>query len=260
MKWINTVVLGVLAGSMLSAAAQEAPERGRPMGGPPQDRPVVRPMVELRQKLEQMRQKLRALEAAQQMDDAAVLKKEIAELERQARPQARPQVQVQPRQDPEERIRMLKQEIKELRKKGSGGKRGEFGSARRNRDRQQPGMQQPGMQQPGNPEERERRLHHLRIAIDNLRAAGMNPAADRLQQMIGNMRQGGQSPMGQPADSGLRRGPGPGAGPGQGMNPMWGMVKERMEQLQAQIQELQQNLKALRQRLDQPQRDGGVKY
>lgn len=255
MKWINIVALGVLAGSLVSAAAQEAPERGRPMGGPPQDRPVVRPLVELRQKLEQMRQKLRALEAAQQMDDAAVLRKEIAELERQARPQARPQVQVQPRQDPEERIRVLKQEIKELRKKGHGGKRGEFSSARRNQDRQQPGMQQPG-----NPDERERRLQHLRVAIDNLRAAGMNPAADRLQQMIGNMRQGGQPPMGQPAVPGLRRGPGPGAGPGQGMNPMWGMVKERMEQLQAQIQELQQNLKALRQRLDQPQRDGGAKY
>ncbi len=251
MKWINIVVLGMLAGSLVSATAQEAPERSRPMAGPPQDRPVVRPMVELRQKLELMRQKLRALEAAQQMDDAAVLRKEIADLERQARPPGRPQVQVQPRQDPEERIRVLKQEIKELRKKGHGGKRGGFGSARRN-----PDMQPPGMQPPGNPDERERRLQHLRVAIDNLRAVGMNPAADRLQQMIGNMRQGGQPPMGQPAGPGLRRGPGPGAGPGPGMNPM-GMVKERMEQLQAQIQELQQNLKALRQRLDQ--RDGSAK-
>ena len=47
---------------------------------------------------------------------------------------------------------------------------------------------QPGPEQPRQPgEEMERRLHHLRVAIENLRAAGLHEAAEHLQREAENL-------------------------------------------------------------------------
>ena len=47
---------------------------------------------------------------------------------------------------------------------------------------------QPGPEQPRQPgEEMERRLNHLRVAIENLRAAGLHDAAEHLQREAENL-------------------------------------------------------------------------
>lgn len=85
---------------------------------------------------------------------------------------------------------------------------------------------------PGEVGDMQRRLHHLELAIDNLHAAGMHEAAERLAQEAGRLRQ--HMAGGPPPERGR---PGPG--------------EAEFQRLRAEIQELRQAVRELRARVDE---------
>jgi hypothetical protein len=136
---------------------------------------------------------------------------------------------------------------------------------------------------PAKAEAQEQRLHHLRVAIENLRAAGLMEPAERLQEQVEQWQrrpemgkkpgqpqppiaggQGGFGPQrpfgrfgGGHGFGGGRGGLGPqspfgGGGPG-GFGPSAGppmRFRAELSELQGQIQQLRQELQELHQRLD----------
>ena len=139
------------------------------------------------------------------------LKEKVADLERAGKREQAEQVQ---------------QEIQEV-KQGLAG---------------QPGMHAIGP--PGPPAEIERRMQHVRVAVENLHAAGLHDQAERVvreaEQAIvrGARREGGERPRGEP-----------GAGP-EGVPPA-------IRELAAQVQEIHRQVQELREQLQRSRGEGG---
>lgn len=117
----------------------------------------------------------------------------------------------------------LKQRLQELDRRLAESNRGEFG------------------ERPVPPEGRDlpslhRRLHHVRVAIDNLHAAGMHDLADRLMEPAEKLEQ--QIRQAQHDTP-------PGAGRGEG----------ELDSLRAEVRELRQMMHQLKEQLDQPRRE-----
>jgi len=158
------------------------------------------------------------------------LKEKVAELERAGN---------------REQAERLQQEIREI-KQGLAG---------------QPGMHAVGP--PGPREEIERRMQHVRVAVENLHAAGLHDQAERVareaEQAIlrGARREGGEQPRGEPGMAPkpdqrpphLPGPPQPFAGP-EGVPPA-------IRELAAQVQDLRRQVQELREELQRSRGEGG---
>jgi hypothetical protein len=197
--------------SLVSMMAQDAP--------PSEERAPVRPRVEAQrqsqEKISQLQEKLQDLVAAGRMDDAAKVKAEIAELNRPRLERGR--ISAPDRIQNEDRL-----------------------DRRAPARRPRPKVESPRVVQgedPGEVELRpEQRLRHLRIAIEHLHAAGLHPAAERLERIADRMRP-------QPGNAG-------GAGPRPGAE-----VERTLKDLQNQVQELRQGMRLMKERLEDVARE-----
>lgn len=208
-------------------------------------RAVVR---EQRQAAEREADELRAhledLVAAGQLEEAAQVKKRLAELERRReRPRegfARPEPE---RPLPRERI---ERQIAELREQGRAEEAERLEREMRER------MGPEGRPEPREMEDRHPRLEHLNAAIENLRLAGLPRIADRLDQLANRFRQGleRQGPperMRREERLRVRREPGQ---PDQAMEE----IHRNLDQLRAEMQELHQALRKMQARLEERER------
>lgn len=151
---------------------------------------------DLREKADDLESKARDLKAAGERDRAQEAMQQADELRRKAR-------------------NMMAQ-----REPGPG--EGQPGMAKRMRRGPGPG--------PGGSPGPEQRLQHLQVAIENLHAAGMHEAANRLARLAELMREsmGAQRPMGR----------------------MPAMREGEIERLRAEIQELRENMKEMRDQME----------
>jgi len=232
-------MLAVLCLSMAGTVCAADTERS---GDPRRPERDAAPRAESAQSLDRLRAELRELTAANKLDEAEQVKKRIAELER-ARPAPLPRRELA---DMEERARLMDEEIKELRRLGEDREaerlerernsiRERIQMAREQGDLPRPPMLREGGRMDA-PIESERRMQHLRVAIENLRAAGLPDEAARLERVARQMQMG---PMdGQPGMPGEMRPGGQGA-PNQ----------ERMDRMEADIRELRQMVRELQRQL-----------
>jgi hypothetical protein len=137
------------------------------------------PIVELKRHLQE-------LVEASRMEEAAQVKKKLAELQKE---RARPS----PEADMEQRRARLQKEIARLRRQGHHEEaehleREPFGQPERARDRErQIHREHAGTEARGDMPELHRRLHHLQVAIENLRMAGYPEPAERLEREAQNL-------------------------------------------------------------------------
>jgi hypothetical protein len=105
--------------------------------------------------------------------------------------------------------------------------------------------QRPGDRPPGAPEgaERERRLQHLRVAIDNLHAAGLHEPAEALARQAEALVRGGEMPR-EPRPEG---GPRP-EGPAPHLERAVQDLNRQMDEMRRQMEEIRQVLKTLSER------------
>ena len=82
------------------------------------------------------------------------------------------------------------------------------------------------------PEEMERRMHHLHVAIENLHAAGLHDVAERLEQELARARERQQT-MAPPRE----------------MPPVVARVGEELRRMQAELEELRGQIRALREHI-----------
>ncbi len=205
---------------------------------------------EQQEKLDRLHEKLNALLAAGRKDDAAALKKEFAELQRGKDRGPGPDQLAEAR----ERLKLIRQEIEELRGHGRNADadrleerarqmKEKIAGAEGHRDLGPGGPKplrpehprSPGQPGSGPSQEIERRLQHLKVAIENLHAAGLHEHAERLTQDAERMHQKLVEQQ-----RGMVRGP--------------EFPKEPFQALQGEIQELRQSLQELRQQLEELRR------
>lgn len=214
-----------------------------------------------RPKIDQLRAKVSDLAAAGRLDEASKLKQQIAGLERPKKDQPRGDE----RAELEKRLQQAKAEIAELHKLGRHeeaerlqqkahamlGKMNPDAPRRpaemRDREMRKPEVRvehrefarmtepRPPREVPPvrpGPEGEERRLQHLRVAIENLHAAGLHEPANRLAQDLERSQ----------ASVRERREPGPRGPEGSG---------DANRALQRQVDELRQAVRQLNERLEQ---------
>ncbi len=172
---------------------REAAERP----GPPALEGEARPREELREAAEAIRRELREIGEGQPHRREALVRK-LEEIERRMAAVEWPERPRPPM--PLERVRQrigeLEEQIARAERAGDerllGKLRGEVGRLREMLARMEAGRDVPAAEGPRElpREERERRLHHLRIAIENLRAAGLEDVARRLEEGVPRFREG----------------------------------------------------------------------
>ncbi len=207
---------------------------------------------DLREKAAALEQKARDLKADGHGEEALQVMAEMRELQAradkldQAAPGNREQGMAE-RAAMKEKLAKLQAEAQELRAAGKLDRAAELKKRALELQRvleesaDRPPMRQPGMQEPkpgrlpGPPPEAgeaRQRLRHLQVAIDNLHAAGLHDAAERLAQekerMMDRMR--------------AEAGPGP-------------EMREQMDRLQNQIQELRRAVEDMRGQLEELRRE-----
>lgn len=226
--WLSLALGAILAGSV-AAAERESLEWERP----PNEKPE---RAEIGQKLEQLRMELRELERNNRPDEAQEVRQKIGELERQAgRGERRPEMA-----GLEERMRRMDARIEELRQAGKTEEADQLERERREIQEQlRTGQGREPMDfrrpRPGG-EDRERQMQHLRMAIENLHAAGMPELAQRVEREARAQMETGR-PLG-PREW----------GPGQTdrLQQLEARVADRMERLEAQVRELHEIMRDLR--------------
>lgn len=208
---------GATLASTALAAAQDQPDRAPAEGEgrrPEQpDRPPVerlaRERTELQRAAETIRRELRELGDRQPERREALVRK-LEALERElgeiGRPPAPPERPDRPRpgmavERIRQRIAELEEQIAKAERAGEerrlGALRAELGRLREMMARMEGGRDvPPGPPRELPPEERERRLHHLRAAIENLHAAGFPELARRVEEVADRVRAG--QPVGIP--------------------------------------------------------------
>lgn len=155
---------------------------------------------EMKQQLERLHGQLQELVANQRMDEAAEVKNQIAKLERRLSAQDRP-----------------------------GGERPE-------RDVLQRREMEPLPPQVREARETERRLHHLMIAIENLRMGGFPEPADKLEPLATRLRRHLEE-LGQPRVEEFRR-EGPDRPGRDEMAAQLDELRQAVRQLQMQVEKL----------------------
>lgn len=202
------------------------------------DRP---PPEALRERARALQQEIRELHANGQHEQAERLQMELREMRENAERLARARVEGdrdRPRPpeaaaEQREMIRKIRQLNAEGRQEAAAELREEL--ARRQREQGwRAGAPQPrvGRGEPMPPEEMERRLHHLQVAIENLHAAGMPDVAERLEQEAQRRRQG----LGAGREL---------AAPMERLGAELGRVRAELEELRANLAELRQHIAEL---------------
>lgn len=198
----------------------------------------------LRQEARQLEEKSRDLKQAGQHDEARrtwqkveALRAEADQREAGARGQDRRE---QPDRDAmAQKLRDLRRQLDDLREAGRDAEAAEtkerIAMLERRMARPDRVEGRPRDRAPGNPE-LERRMEHLRIAIENLHAAGLHELADRIAR-----------------EAKSRQRPTPARPPGEVRGP--GVARGEVEQLREEMQELRMGLQQLRARLDELGRD-----
>ena len=179
------------------------------------------------EKLRQMGKEIEELRRSGRQDEANRLEEKArdmkAQLGRAQNQQRRPEGD---RAAIEERVRQMGKEIEELRRSGRQDEANRLEERARNLKEQ---LGRPADQQK-RPMGREgdAQIQHLKMAIENLHAAGLHETADHVMRRLEDMQRGRQ----------------PVQGPG--MDQAMGMIKERIEQMQNQINELRQAIREMR--------------
>jgi hypothetical protein len=120
-------------------------------------------------------------------------------------------------------------------------------------------FERPGDQPPPERKELERRLHHLEVAADNLRAAGFPEYAERIMQEAQRLREGGGGPRGPlpPFGRGLPGLPAPeeilGPRP-DGPPPGLPTPREQAEHIERTMREFRRGMEALGEQLGEMRR------
>lgn len=248
----------------------EEGDREGPPDGPPKPElgPHQRELLQMREKLfakaREIEQKLRS--APQDSDDARELRENLMrvkqELERvinqlppplRGRPEMRREGQPggPERQQIEQKLEELQRKFRELREAGKGDEaervgreireiRARLGAMREGRPMGKPDMP---------PEERQRRMQHLRAAAENLRAAGMPELAERILRQgepfgppgEGRPRPEGPRPEGPRGEFGRPEGPRP-----EGIEPVMREMMNQMQELRRQVQELRDEVRKMK--------------
>lgn len=212
---------------------------------------------EKQEKLERLRAEVKELAAAGKMEQAARLKEEILQMEKPRDRATGPDKLNEAR----ERLERMGHEIAALREKGhpeeaerleaqarrmkeqitaaekrakAGPDRPKFPDPERARAQERrPGQRSP--EQPA-PEDVERRMHHVRVAIENLHAAGLHEPAQRLAEEAEKFHSRLREHRPSAPDAPQRR--------GDGIQALQGEIRE----LRQAVQQLRQQLEEIRQR------------
>ena len=196
---------------------------------------------QLREEARNLERKSQELKAEGKHEEAKEVWREVQEIRAKA-----DQMEQQPRQaDAANRMRSqeleqkrneLLAELKELRQTGDEDRAVEVKKQvqRIEAELSRSGGRPKGKPNPVPPPERaeaERRVRHLREAVGNLRAAGMNDAAEAIAQQAEHMEQRLQS--------------------GPGMDPLGPMVpRAELERMRAEMEELRQTVRRLQERVE----------
>jgi len=227
--------------------------------------------AEAKAKMERLHAELKELQAAGKMDRAAEVKERLAQLEREFAKPGEPKPGRPKALGAEAKLDQLRGELKELQAAGKMDRAAEVKERLEQLERE---FAKPREPKPGQPKaerrievrverliergeepvrgpearaEWERRRHHLEVALDNLRAAGLPELAERLAQgaeRLRALRPGG------PLERFRGLEPRPGPGP-EGPGPALAQVRE----LRAEIAELREALGELNRRLDAARRE-----
>jgi hypothetical protein len=235
---------------------------------------------QIQRKLEELKAAMRHALEAGKPEEVERLKRVAGDISRslreraaQAGPPGQPSGGPGPDQERlRQRLESIKQQVELLEKEGKYEeaerlKREAEAMMRKMRER----GWEPGPAGPLPPEEVERRLHHLKVAVENLRAAGFQQQADALMQLAGRLegesRRGPGRPEGppaggrQPADArarpegGTPTGPLPSPEAGHRRSPDVA-GPDPVQQLRGEVNEMRREMQELRDQLkrmlDQP--------
>ncbi len=121
------------------------------------------------------------------------------------------------------------------------------------------GREEPG--EKGTPDDLERRIQHVKVAIENLHAAGFHEPAERLRsdvdRMIREHRERAERGHDRPHGDGPQQGPPRHDGPQPDLNAVLEQMRNEQQQMRSEMQELRELLKNLigRERQERPDRD-----
>jgi beta-lactamase regulating signal transducer with metallopeptidase domain len=218
--------------------------------GQPERAKIARHIQELQEAREKILQILRGLGPDRQdSGDARELKEKLQKIEGQLR-ELRADA---PRERPNrERIEHRLAELKEaIHKAAEAGRKDEAERLEREArelarilEQGQPRPDRPRREGPQSPEDVERRMQHIRAAVENLRAAGLNEQAERLMENAEQMmRRAGEGREPRP------EGPRPDR-PGPGVD----QLREEVQQLRNEMREMREQIKRLLERERRPDR------
>lgn len=250
------LMLGLAGLTGTGAAAQE--EGGRKEAGARRERAEPQSEVAvMERRLEELKGRIRELAQAGRKDEAEAVEKEAREIarklervraERRERetPQARGDAADRERQELAEHAANLERKMKELQGKegpdaeAARRKIAEEFAAIRQRMEQLKSRAEPGRPQPGR-EDLERRIQHLRVAAENLAAAGMEDVARKI------MQEAEAAERQLRGAEGAREQPRPPAGP-EAMQRHVAELTEVVQDLRRQVENLQRQLREVQER------------
>ena len=228
----------------------------------------------VREQLQAMKQKVEQLEKEGKHEEAEKVKREAHELMGRMNPHGREGGPAGPESEKlRERLQAMKQKIEQLEKEG---KHEEAAAVKREAQAMMGRMSRGGEGAPAGgsrqgPGDMSARIQHMRMAAENLKAAGLEPEAQHVMQMIEHIQRGGGEGRphaegrareeGRPHPEGQTRGEGRSRGEGQpmpGRSPRGeGGSPHEVQELQNQIQKMHHEMEELREQLkrsgDRPQ-------
>jgi len=240
------LALWLCAAATWQAAAAEPELKEEPRKA----KPEPPPREQMERKLEVLRAELRDLVAANKMDEARQVKDKISAFESELRAGPLPERRDAQTAEMEEKLRLMAEEIKELRNQGKNDEADRMERERTELKERFLVMRERQAGEPrrfGPPGEQERRRQLVQAAIENLRTAGLPEMAERVEREAKEM---GLSPGRRPGD--LR--------PFQERRPEFrpfgeqpvmrgGTETERLERLEADMRDLRQLIRDLQRQL-----------
>lgn len=226
-------------GERRDAPAKETPRReGERRDGERRDAP----RGEFAERMQMLRKKLHEAQEAGNEGEVKEIRQAIEKMEQRMREFAKPEGSPD-RERMQRRFEEVRQQIQKLMQEGKTEEaealKRRIGEEMRQRMSQGHPEGGPPHQGPGGPmDEQQRRRMYIMAAIQNLRAAGMNDLAEKLQREVGSP--GDQGPGAKPGA------PMPGAGyhrPMQGPDPAVQQLREQVERMQRDMQELREHMK-----------------
>jgi hypothetical protein len=221
---------------------------GRERGGEEREaraREMAQHREQLQKEAQEIRQKLESLKPDQDAE-ARELKGALERIEHQLR-ELQPPHEPRPAMPDRARVQARLEELKAAIHRAAEAGRGDEAERLEREAHELMRMleQRPGERPPGAPEggERERRLHHLRAAIENLHAAGLHEPAEALARQAEALMRGGDMPR-EPRPEG---GPRP-EGPPPHLERAVDELRQQMEEMRRQMDEIRHALKTLSER------------